>query len=63
VLNISIIGGSLMVLSELGLIGGFRVEPLDCLIFASLIAAVDPVAVLAIFQEVGVNQMLYFMVG
>ncbi|EYB98258.1 hypothetical protein Y032_0132g1678 [Ancylostoma ceylanicum] len=62
VLNIVLIGGSLVVLSHLGWIGGFRIDPLDCLVFASLIAAVDPVAVLAIFQEVGVNKMLYFMV-
>ncbi|VDL79254.1 unnamed protein product [Nippostrongylus brasiliensis] len=62
VFNIVLIGGSLIALSDLGWIGGFRIDPLDCLVFASLIAAVDPVAVLAIFQEVGVNKMLYFMV-
>ena len=32
------------------------------MLFASLISAVDPVAVLAIFQEVGVNPDLYFLV-
>ena len=32
------------------------------LTFGSLIVAVDPVAVLAIFQEVGVNKDLYFLV-
>ncbi|KAK6759364.1 hypothetical protein RB195_021136 [Necator americanus] len=62
IFNIVLIGGSLVVLSDLGWIDGFRIDPLDCLVFASLIAAVDPVAVLAIFQEVGVNKMLYFMV-
>ena len=35
---------------------------LSCLTFTSLISAVDPVAVLAIFQEIGVNISLYFMV-
>ena len=35
---------------------------LEILLFASLITAVDPVAVLAIFQEVGVNPDLYFLV-
>ena len=34
----------------------------EILLFASLISAVDPVAVLAIFQEVGVNPDLYFLV-
>ncbi|CAI4221267.1 unnamed protein product [Auanema sp. JU1783] len=62
VLNIAIIGGFLILFSELGMMGDFRIDSFDCLIFASLIAAVDPVAVLAIFQEVGVNKMLYFMV-
>ncbi len=33
----------------------------EILVFASLISAVDPVAVLAIFQEVGVNPDLYFL--
>ena len=35
---------------------------LQIMLFASLISAVDPVAVLAIFQEVGVNPDLYFLV-
>ena len=30
--------------------------------FSSLISAVDPVAVLAIFDEIGVNKDLYFLV-
>uniref|UniRef100_A0AC34QAV5 Cation/H+ exchanger domain-containing protein n=1 Tax=Panagrolaimus sp. JU765 TaxID=591449 RepID=A0AC34QAV5_9BILA len=62
VLNIAIIGGSLIFFGFLGLFGTFGIHALDCLLFASLIAAVDPVAVLAIFKEVGVNKMLYFMV-
>ncbi|KAL4220616.1 hypothetical protein ACF0H5_021013 [Mactra antiquata] len=32
------------------------------LVFSALIVAVDPVAVLAVFQEVGVNNTLYFLV-
>nr|CDS32204.1 sodium:hydrogen exchanger 2 (nhe2) [Hymenolepis microstoma] len=34
----------------------------DYLLFASLIVAVDPVAVLAIFQDIGVDAGLYYMV-
>ena len=33
----------------------------EVMLFSSLISAVDPVAVLAIFQEVGVNPDLYFL--
>ncbi|XP_023342389.1 Na(+)/H(+) exchanger protein 7 [Eurytemora carolleeae] len=35
---------------------------IQILLFASLISAVDPVAVLAVFSEVGVNPDLYYMV-
>ncbi|KAK3730032.1 hypothetical protein QZH41_009540, partial [Actinostola sp. cb2023] len=35
---------------------------LQCLVFGTLIAAVDPVAVLAVFEEVKVNVMLYILV-
>ncbi|GMT03475.1 hypothetical protein PENTCL1PPCAC_25649, partial [Pristionchus entomophagus] len=62
ILNIVMIGGGLAAASSLGWMGSFQINSLDCLLFAALIAAVDPVAVLAIFQEVGVNKMLYFMV-
>jgi len=37
-------------------------DTISCLTFASLISAVDPVAVLAIFEEIGVNMGLYFLV-
>jgi sodium/hydrogen exchanger-like protein 3 len=41
-----------------------RVEfgALDCMTFAALISSVDPVAVLAIFVEISVNDMLYIIV-
>ena len=35
---------------------------MDLLTYSSILAAVDPVAVLAIFQEIGVNMSLYFLV-
>ena len=40
----------------------YTLQPMDCFVFSSLISAVDPVAVLAIFQEVGINKDLYFLV-
>ncbi|TRY63115.1 hypothetical protein TCAL_08230 [Tigriopus californicus] len=41
--------------------GNYELGIVEVLVFASLISAVDPVAVLAIFQEVGVNPDLYFL--
>ena len=35
---------------------------MDLMTYSSVLAAVDPVAVLAIFQEIGVNMSLYFLV-
>ena len=40
----------------------YKLQATDCLVFSALISAVDPVAVLAIFQEVGINKDLYFLV-
>ena len=39
----------------------YELGSIEVLLFSSLISAVDPVAVLAIFQEVGVNPDLYFL--
>ncbi|CAF0939437.1 unnamed protein product [Adineta steineri] len=44
------------------LYGGTEFEMLPCLVFAALISAVDPVAVLATFSEIHVNDMLYIVV-
>jgi len=71
--NVFAIGYSLYGLSASGLLGSFIVNstgtpeevhlaPTECLIFSSLISAVDPVAVLAIFEEIHVNIGLYFLV-
>ncbi|OWF55240.1 Na(+)/H(+) exchanger beta-like [Mizuhopecten yessoensis] len=56
-----LIGVSLYGLSCWGLFGR-NISLLSCFIFSSLISAVDPVAVLSIFEEVHVNQMLYIIV-
>jgi len=42
--------------------GGVEFELMHCFLFAALISAVDPVAVLATFIEIHVNDMLYIVV-
>jgi solute carrier family 9 (sodium/hydrogen exchanger), member 3 len=44
------------------LFGGVEFEMLHLFVFASLISAVDPVAVIATFVEIHVNDMLYIIV-
>ncbi|CDW51780.1 Na H Exchanger domain containing protein [Trichuris trichiura] len=55
------IGFSLYAVSLTGL---FRVSPpfLHSMLFSSLISAVDPIAVLVVFEEIHVNQILYISV-
>ena len=48
-----------------GLTGIFGPDPpgiLETFLFSSLIVAVDPVAVLAVFEEIHVNEILYIVV-
>ena len=60
--NIICIGFTIWGFSFTPLYGGVEFQLLHCLLFASLIAAVDPVAVLATFVEIHVNDMLYIVV-
>ncbi|XP_054720278.1 Na(+)/H(+) exchanger protein 7-like isoform X2 [Uloborus diversus] len=62
IINCFIIGIALFGLTYVGALGDIHFHLVECLVFSALISAVDPVAVLAIFQEVGVNKNLYFLV-
>ncbi|XP_026138965.1 sodium/hydrogen exchanger 1-like isoform X2 [Carassius auratus] len=39
-----------------------NVDLLSCLLFGSIISAVDPVAVLAVFEEIHINELLHILV-
>ncbi|NWI93518.1 SL9A5 protein, partial [Pitta sordida] len=54
-------GAALWGLHRAGLMG-VQAGLLDFLLFGSLISAVDPVAVLAVFEEVHVNETLFIIV-
>ena len=41
---------------------GFDLPLLDTFLFSALISAVDPVGVLAVFEEIPVNEVLYIVV-
>jgi len=62
-LNTFLIGLSLWGIGQAGVFGDDVCLPLlHALVFASLLAAVDPVAVLAVFESIHVNQLLYIIV-
>ncbi|XP_066602995.1 probable Na(+)/H(+) antiporter nhx-9 isoform X2 [Prorops nasuta] len=61
IFNTLSIGSSLWVLGKSGLFG-FDTPLLDMFLFSALISAVDPVAVLAVFEEIHVNEILYIVV-
>lgn len=56
-IGLSLYGVCLLAQSSLG-----DISLLHCLLFGSLIAAVDPVAVLSVFQEMHVNEQLHILV-
>ena len=61
--NTLLIGLSLWGVAQAGVFGDSVCLPLlHALVFASLLAAVDPVAVLAVFDSIHVNQLLYIIV-
>ncbi|XP_061445682.1 sodium/hydrogen exchanger 3 isoform X3 [Rhineura floridana] len=60
--NAATTGLSLYAVYISGVMGELQSGWLDFLLFGSLIAAVDPVAVLAVFEEVHVNDVLFIIV-
>ena len=61
-LNTIFLGFALWGVKEAGGFGDLVLPLLDTLVLASLLAAVDPVAVLAVFDAVQVNEVLYIVV-
>ncbi|XP_051526667.1 sodium/hydrogen exchanger 3.1 [Myxocyprinus asiaticus] len=60
--NAAAVGLSLWGCYEAGAMGNLDIGLLQFLLFGSLIAAVDPVAVIAVFEEVHVNEVLFILV-
>lgn len=60
--NAATTGLSLYGVFKSGIMGNLDAGLLEFLLFGSLIAAVDPVAVLAVFEEVHVNEVLFIIV-
>ncbi|KAM9320019.1 sodium/hydrogen exchanger 2-like [Gastrophryne carolinensis] len=56
------IGISLFGICQIEAFGLLNISLLQCLLFGSLISAVDPVAVLAVFENIHVNEQLYIIV-
>lgn len=56
------IGLSLYLICQIQAFGLSDISLLQSLLFGSLISAVDPVAVLAVFEEARVNEPLYMMI-
>lgn len=62
IFNTMCIGLTLYGFSFTPIFGGTEFRFIDLMVFASLISSVDPVAVLATFVEINVNDMLYIIV-
>ena len=56
IFNTFVVGASMYGVSS---VCDVKITPLKSLVFGSLISAVDPVAVLAVFEEVQVNEGKY----
>ncbi|KAJ7991481.1 hypothetical protein DPEC_G00284320 [Dallia pectoralis] len=55
-------GGLLYALCQIESVHLPEIDLLSCLIFGTIVSAVDPVAVLAVFQEIHINELLHILV-
>eukprot|EP00096_Caligus_rogercresseyi_P006867 TRINITY_DN2383_c0_g1_i1.p1 TRINITY_DN2383_c0_g1~~TRINITY_DN2383_c0_g1_i1.p1 ORF type:complete len:889 (-),score=207.95 TRINITY_DN2383_c0_g1_i1:856-3522(-) len=62
IFNVLTIGLSLWCCGHTGVFGADPPNILEMLLFSSLISAVDPVAVLAVFEEIHIDDILYIVV-
>lgn len=60
--NTMCIGVTVWAFGQTSIYGGTTFSLLECLVLASFITAVDPIAVLATFVEIRVNDTLYIVV-
>ncbi|MBN3304469.1 SL9A3 protein, partial [Amia calva] len=60
--NAATVGLSLWGVYLGGIMGDLKISLLEFLLFGSLLSAVDPVAVIAVFEEVHVNDVLFIIV-
>ncbi|KAK6326145.1 hypothetical protein J4Q44_G00017900 [Coregonus suidteri] len=60
--NAFFVGGLLYAVCQIEGTNLSHVELLPCLLFGSIISAVDPVAVLAVFEEIHINELLHILV-
>lgn len=56
------IGVTLYAIGRTGIFGYDDIPLMHMLLFSSIVSAVDPVAVLAVFEEIHVNEVLYIIV-
>ncbi|XP_047240346.1 Na(+)/H(+) exchanger beta-like [Girardinichthys multiradiatus] len=60
--NAFFIGGMMFAVCQIEAAQVSHVDLLSCLLFGSIISAVDPVAVLAVFEEIHINELLHILV-
>ncbi|XP_059205693.1 Na(+)/H(+) exchanger beta-like [Centropristis striata] len=60
--NVFFIGGMLYCVCRVEGAQLASVDLLSCLLFGSIVSAVDPVAVLAVFEEIHINELLHILV-